>query len=227
MLQNPEPKTPAEIDPLASEILLRLHRNPAVGEIILGGGFALQHYVNFRPTHDIDAWWASAPTTDAKQAVEDAVKGTAERNGYRFRERSWGETLSYEIIHPEKNGKVFSFQISTRDIQLEPARETIWSPLLLETLTDNVASKMNALVDRGAPRDFLDIHEIVSRSICSIEECWNLWQRKNPESDVTEAKHKVLHKIFQIEARKPLEHMSDNERERAFGRREFFKNEFV
>lgn len=57
-------------------------------------------------------------------------------------------------------------------------------PILIETVRDNVASKMNALVDRGAPRDFLDIRAVIVKGLVSVEECWALWQRPIVEHDL-------------------------------------------
>ena len=39
---------------------------------------------------------------------------------------------------------------------------------------------MNALVNRGAPRDFLDIHAVVEADLLTPARCWELWQAKNP-----------------------------------------------
>ncbi|MEO6913006.1 MAG: nucleotidyl transferase AbiEii/AbiGii toxin family protein [Candidatus Baltobacteraceae bacterium] len=227
-MNNPEPEVPHNIDPLGLEILGKLRDNPAAGEIIIGGGFALAHYHEFRETHDIDGWWVSAPTQQAKAAIRDAVETTASQNGYDFRERAWGETFSYEILRKDAtSGKIFSFQMATRDVHIDPPRKSLWSPVLLETLRDNIASKMNALVDRGAPRDFIDIYELISVGICSIEECWSLWQLKNPETSVSQAKDKLLQKMTQIEARTSLEKMEPEPRAIAVKRREFFTTAFL
>ena len=46
----------------------RLQHGPAAAEVVIGGGFALQHYHEYRATHDIDAWWRAAPTVAATKA---------------------------------------------------------------------------------------------------------------------------------------------------------------
>jgi hypothetical protein len=76
---------------------------------------------------------------------------------------------------------------------------------LLEAFPDNVASKMVALVDRGAPRDFVDIHEIVSRDLISLEQCWDLYLQKRQDADIDAAKQQVLEHLERIAARRPLE----------------------
>ena len=63
---------PRSVDPLADEILNRLSEHPEASEIVLGGYFALQHYADYRRTHDLDAWWrshASKPADDAIRSV--------------------------------------------------------------------------------------------------------------------------------------------------------------
>lgn len=137
------------------------------------------------------------------------------------------ETFSYEIVDPKKNKTVFSFQIATRDMPLDAALPSAWEPLLIETLRDNIGSKMNALVNRGAPRDFVDIHELIQSGVCTIEDCWELWHMKNRSSSVSDAKDKVLHKISELEARVALEKVAAEVRAAAAQRRAFFKEQFV
>ncbi len=46
---------------------------------------------------------------------------------------------------------------------LEDSIESAWAPIKIKTLRDNVGAKMNALVGRGAPRDFIDIAAAIAR----------------------------------------------------------------
>jgi len=41
-----------------------------------------------------------------------------------------------------------------------------------------VASKVVALVERGAPRDFRDIHALCRAGLTTPQECWELWRRR-------------------------------------------------
>ncbi len=226
-MYNPAPKVPDNINPLGMDVLQKLRDNPYMGELILGGGFALQHYLRFRDTDDIDAWWSDAPSEATLDAVRDAVRSVAEAHGYGYGERKWGETFSFEMRRTGSTKKVFSFQISTRDIPLDPPLESAWQPFLIETLRDNIASKMNALVDRGAARDFVDIHEVVTNGFCTISECWDLWAMKNPGADVAEAKKKAVLKISQIEALRPIDSIPQQDRAVAAERRGFFNTQFL
>jgi len=90
----------------------------------------------------------------------------------------WGDTESYELLQDRR--KVFSFQISSRTRYLDTPGDAQWAPVLIETLRDNVASKMVALVERGAPRDMRDVYELCTREMLTIDECWQLWRDKKP-----------------------------------------------
>jgi len=86
---------------------------------------------------------------------------------------------------------------------------------------------MNALVNRGAPRDFRDIREIVAAGIATAERCWELWAAKNPGRDVGEARREVQRLLAEIEARRPLERLEPAERERATELRAWFRDVFA
>ena len=111
------------------------------------------------------------------------MRTLAARHGFEYRRRSWGETESLELL---RDGvKQFSFQISRRTRSLDDTLPSIWRPVGIETLRDNVASKMTALVQRGGPRDFLDIHQFCTRDVTSAAECWQAFADRNPDSGTT------------------------------------------
>jgi hypothetical protein len=219
-------KKPENIDPLAEIILERLRRNPTSAEIVLGGYFGLQHYLNYRQTHDIDAWWRQRASPETEQAIRGVMQEIARERGAAYRERRFGDTISFEIA--EAGGKRMSFQIAVRDIALDAPQVSPWAPILIETLRDNLASKMNALVGRGAPRDFLDIKNAVTSGLMSAEDCWRLWSLKNPGQQVADAKGKVRLHLENLELRRPLDRIADAA-ERADARvvREWFRWEFL
>jgi hypothetical protein len=39
-------------------------------KLSLGGAFGLLHYLDYRPTHDVDAWWMPT-TTGAENVLSD------------------------------------------------------------------------------------------------------------------------------------------------------------
>jgi len=194
-------------DPLALEILDELRRSPAAGEIVLGGYFALREHLDYRSTHDVDAWWRTGRSEAAMTAIRNAATDVAQRHGLELREREWGETASFEL---QRGGNtVFSFQIALRSVEIHPPAGSRWPPILIESLQDNIGSKMNALVQRGAARDFLDIREAVTRGLVTVDECWALWSLKNAGGDASAARANVLRHLEALELRRPLDAITD------------------
>lgn len=213
MCSKRQPQPPANLHPLAAEILAELRDQPAACHIILGGGVALQHYCEYRDTKDIDAWWRSEPEGDAERLLRQVMERVASRHGYTLNVRSWGDTASLEL--QDAGQTLFSFQIAVRSVALEPASPSAWPPVQLETLLDNLAAKMNALVSRGAPRDILDVFTVVREGLVTIDELWAAWARKNPGSEVASAKAQVLRRLEELEARRPLDSIDDVARREA------------
>lgn len=219
-------RKPPQIEPLASKVLEALAGRPEASEIVLGGYLALRHFVDYRETHDLDAWWRTRATKGAEAAIRGAMQQVATSEGYELRERRFGDTLSFELCRDDN--KAFSFQIALRSVEIEPPVASAWPPLLIETLRDNVGSKMNALVDRGAPRDFLDIMHVATAGLASVSQCWELWSKKNPGDSADVAKEKVLHHLSSLEMRRPLEGIADlQERERTRETRGWFRLQFL
>jgi hypothetical protein len=209
-------------DALAAEVLSGLRAFPESAELVLGGYFALRRYADYRATHDLDAWWKTGRTEPTMTRVREVMQDVAGRHGLTLVERAWGETVSFELADDER--KVFSFQIALRSLELEPPEPSQWQPILIESLADNVGSKMNALVQRGAARDFLDIREVVIRGIASVAQCWDWWVRKNPGMDVRQARAQALRHIQALEQRRPLDSIADGgERESARTTREWIR----
>lgn len=220
-------RKPTSIDPLADRTLQGLAAVPEATEIVLGGYLALQHHVRaYRQTHDIDAWWRTRALPEAEKAFAAVMRGIASEVGSELRERRFGETLSLELV---RNGKKhFSFQIAVRSVQLEPPITSPWAPILIETLADTVGSKMNALVERGSPRDFLDIRMVEASGQLTANACWDLWAKKNRGQSVPAAKQKALLHLMALETRRPLEAITDAiEREQARQLRTWFRQELL
>jgi predicted nucleotidyltransferase component of viral defense system len=90
--------------------------------------------------------------------------------------RSWGDVDSVEL---QQDGRtVFSFQVARRSAHLEEPISAGWIEVPLDSLADLVSSKMVALVERGAPRDFLDIYTLCQAGLLSVADCWALWRRQ-------------------------------------------------
>jgi Nucleotidyl transferase AbiEii toxin, Type IV TA system len=213
-MQALQPIPPRELNALAADVLDKLRGQPAAEHIILGGGVALQHYCPYRTTVDLDAWWRDRARKDTEGLLEQVLTAVGQERGLTYQRRSFGDTQSFELLRESK--KVFTVQIAVRSLALDDPLPSAWAPVAIETFQDNLGSKMNALIGRGAPRDFTDVFEVCRRGMARPEDCWSLWQQKNPGQSLGEAKSRVLLHLEQIAARRPLETLSDPaERQRA------------
>jgi hypothetical protein len=70
---------------------------------------------------------------------------------------------------------------------------------------------MTALVQRGAPRDFLDIYHVCTRGVMSMADCWRAFTEKGLGIDIAEAKRKIIARLAMIEASRPLETIQPGE----------------
>jgi hypothetical protein len=211
------PEQPSDLDPLAAEILEQLKNQDCCRILVLGGYFALKHYLNYRQTKDIDAWWSKSSSLverqEAVQILRQAMIQVGAINGLELQERSSANTLSLELR--QERSVVFSVQIADRDVELDPPVVSPYPPVQIETLKDNVGAKMNALVNRGAPRDFVDVYAIVTREMATVVELWQCWQLKNERLDMATARLQVLRHINSIEQRRPIEQIPVEQREQA------------
>lgn len=107
-----------------------------------------------------------------------------------------------------------------------------WINVPLDSFDDLVATKMNALIQRGAPRDFLDIYTICQAKLISMVKCWNLWHKRQGlignEHDASKARLAIETHLERISLQRPLEQIKDDqERENAKQVREWFLNSFL
>jgi hypothetical protein len=84
----------------------------------------------------------------------------------------------------------------------------VLTPNDFETLRE-VPERLNALVYRGAARDFLDIRGLVTRGIVSVEQCWDWWARKNPDDDLREGKAQAPRHLEALELRRSIGWIGD------------------
>lgn len=197
--------------------------------ISLGGAMALMHYVDYRSTRDLDAWWRDDITAEEQGAVIEAITQSLRRFG-TVSTRRWGDVVSVELA--EGGHKTFSFQIARRSARLEPPALAGWLPVPLDSLDDLIASKMVALVERGAPRDFRDIYELCWRGLTDPARCWSLWERRERlagnEPDRDRARLAVLTHLERIRQHRRLEDIPEPDlRQEAERIRRWFGEEFL
>ena len=223
------PHQPSNLPPFSVVCLKSLVDAGIADRISLGGALGLFHYLDYRLTQDVDAWWSERMRQDEKQEVIDTLHRALADFGV-VSVRAWGDVVSIELTQDDK--KVFSFQIAARSARLEEPVSAGWIAVPLDTLADLVASKMVALVERGAPRDFLDIYQICQAGLLSIDECWSLWRKRQAlsESDTDQARARLAIEshLERIALHRPLAQIKDlDQREQAQRLRAWFQNDFL
>jgi len=219
------PTPPRSLNAFSRELLDLLAGHSEAADIVIGGGVALAHYLDYRDTVDLDAWWRTAPTAAATGLITESMQAMASRHALAFQQRRWGDTESFELLRDGR--KVFSLQIATRGHYLDEALPAAWKPVMIETLQDNVASKMTALVERGAPRDLRDVHELCTRGLMTVEDCWRLYARKNPDQKPSVGADKVLFSLERLELQRPLDTIPDpTDRQQAARLRAWYREAF-
>ncbi len=201
-----------------------------LGEAIsVGGGLGLLHYLDYRTTHDVDAWWTDSATPQVRTQVVRVLEMTLAPYG-QIKTRTWGDVVSVELS--VEGQAVFSFQIAARDAQLEPSVKLPWVNVWLDSFPDLVAGKMVALVERGAPRDFRDIYAVCQAGLMTPEQCWTLWRRRQQlsgsDTDQMRARLAIETHLARIEQHRPLMQIEDEQaRTQAMQLRNWFREVFL
>lgn len=225
----PEPKRPRQLSDHAARTLEALSAEGLGHQISLGGALGLLHYLDYRSTHDVDAWWSPSATAAERERVLRTVEASLQPFG-EVRTRTWGEVVSIELKVAGKT--VFSFQIASRSAQLAALERLPWTDVSLDSLSDLIASKMAALVERGAPRDFRDIYALCDSELTSARECWDLWaerqQKSGSDADRHRARLAAQTHLVRIARHRPLEAIPDSaQRDEASRVRTWFAEVFL
>ena len=140
------PTKPTNLTPLAEAVLGAIQDEPWAECLVLGGGVALAHYLQYRTTVDADCWWEENTTQEQKteviSGVKQALTEAAERllgNDAFVQVRTWQETTSIEVTL--KNEKVFSWQIAERTRKLFPYWASPYGKVKIETIKDILLPK--------------------------------------------------------------------------------------
>jgi len=224
-----QPHRPTHMPDYAEACLQALAAHGLGGKISLGGAFGLLHYLDYRSTYDVDAWWVLSATTEDRRQVIRVIEETLQSFG-QVQKRAWGDVVSVELVREGKT--IFSFQIAHRSAQLEPPSVAPWTNVLLDSFPDLLASKMVALVERGAPRDFRDVYTLCQAGLTTPQECWELWRRRqqlaNSDADSARARLAVETHLARLVQHRPLEEITDpTKRAEAKQVRRWFTQEFL
>jgi nucleotidyltransferase AbiEii toxin of type IV toxin-antitoxin system len=112
----------------------------------------------------------------------------------------------------------------------EPPTTLPWTEVALESLPDLVTSKMFALVEHGAPRDFRDVYALCHAGLMSPRDCWQLWKERHAgnDTDPHRAWLAVETHLARIAVHRPLSGIADLDRRAEAERvRSWFKEEFL
>ena len=224
-----QPHRPQQMSEYAEACLLALSAQGLGRKISLGGAFGLAHYYEYRPTHDVDAWWMPEATAKERQRVVQVIQDALRPFG-PVRVRTWGDVVSVELRQEERT--VFSFQVAHRSAQLASPQPVPWTDAWLDSFPDLVAAKMVALVERGVPRDFRDIYTLCHAEVTTPEQCWTLWRRRQQlagsDTDAARARLAVQTHLARIALHRPLSQIADpTERAAAERVRTWFEKEFL
>lgn len=224
------PTRPTHLPDYAEFCLYALAEQQLGDKISLGGAFALLHYLDYRSTYDVDAWWQSTTTTQERQQVIAVLEEVLARYG-QVKLRTFGDVTSIELATAQKK-KAFSFQIAQRSAQLTPSLSAQWTDVQMDSLVDLLASKMAALIQRGAPRDFRDIYAVCQAALTTPAQCWQLWRQRqqltDDDTDMARAKLAIAGHLERIEQYRPLAQIGNaEERTQAESVRSWYKEEFL
>ena len=224
-----QPHRPEHLSTYA-EICLRAIAHQGLGDkISVGGAIGLLHYWDYRPTHDVDAWWTPSATESERDQVLSVVREALRPFG-QVQERRWGDVVSVELLQDGRRS--FGFQVANRSARLRPPSLAPWTDVLLDSFPDLVASKMVALVERGAPRDFRDIYAICQAGLTDPVQAWQWWterqQLAGSDTDRHRARLAVETHLARIAQHRPLDGIGDAaERATAERVRGWFAGEFL
>lgn len=118
-----QPKRPSNLPDLAAICLQALVEHDLAHALSIGGALGLLHYLDYRSTNDVDAWWAQEADAATRSAVIRLLEMTLQSFG-EVRTRVWGDVVSIEL--KQEGRKIFSVKIAHRATQLEPSQVASW-----------------------------------------------------------------------------------------------------
>jgi hypothetical protein len=223
------PRRPSKLPKYSELCLQALVENGLSDVVSLGGAFALLHYLDHRETRDVDAWWSDSAAAEDRRRVVSVLETVLQPFG-NVRTRSWGDVVSIEL--EDDDGGTFGFQLANRSAALEKPLRAGWIDIPVDSFKDLLASKMVALVERGAPRDFRDIYAVCQAGLASVSQCWNAWAQRQEaagsDADRGRACLAVESHLARIVVHRPLDTIvSESERTQAKQLRDWFIRDFL
>lgn len=188
------------------------------------------HYLDYRETYDVDAWWQVTTTTEERRQVTAMLENTLAAFG-EVRIRTFGDVTSVELA-TEQRKKAFSFQIAVRSAQIASSVSAQWLDVPLDALPESNCQQDDGACTTCAPRDFRDIHAICESTLADVSDCWQRWQQRqaltNDDADVGRAKLAIAGHLERIEQYRPLSNIHDPVQQSAAAAvRQWYKQEFL
>jgi hypothetical protein len=94
--ENLSPRRPTHMPEYAEACVRALVEQGLGDKISLAGALGLLHYLDYRPTHDVDAWWDASATSEERQRVIHTLEATLRSLG-QVKTRAWGDGISVEV----------------------------------------------------------------------------------------------------------------------------------
>jgi hypothetical protein len=143
---------------------------PVLGDrFYLVGGVAVSAHLEHRTSRDLDLFSADDPT-ELQPALERVPGVTI-------------ESRSGQTLHMRVDGVPVSL-IAYRYPLLEPATPRAALPVAVAAIRDLACMKLSAIANRGAARDFWDLHAIVVATRQLLEHWLAEYRRKYPIEDI-------------------------------------------
>ena len=97
-----KPRFPTHAPVFAKVCLDALVQQGLGDKLSISGAFGLLHFIDYRPTNDVDAWWMESVTTEDQRRIISALEEALKPYG-QIRTRKWGEVVSVELVKDKKN----------------------------------------------------------------------------------------------------------------------------
>lgn len=160
------------ISKYATFILTEIQKDP-IDELCIVGGVALNHYIPYRTTDDLDTSWINGkPNLNTLRKLEIIGNKLSKEYNLIMKKEDNNTVNSFNFFN-KQDEKVFSIDCSIRSKFVEKKLIKPLNPSIqgiqVESLYDNITSKVTALIERGIPRDITDTIEIIKKTNISFE----------------------------------------------------------
>ena len=87
-MSSPLPQRPSQLPDYREACLQALVERGLAQWLSLGGGLGLLHYLDYRQTLDVDAWWVEGASGEDRRLVTETLVSALQRHG-QVKTRAW------------------------------------------------------------------------------------------------------------------------------------------